>query len=199
MMQWSLVEVSNILRQDSILFVSVVDDGDSFLQGVVGLSVARELAVRGERVALIEKERELASAASGGNSGLGCTGYDAEKGSLEQRLLRRSIQRHPPLYRSFGLSYDHVNKCGSLVVAWTPDEVSELQNIVAENHAIGDTEARILSREQLIELEPALSRNCLGAVSTPREMIAEPWLVPMGYAESAKLHGCHISRGVEVT
>jgi glycerol-3-phosphate dehydrogenase len=169
------------------------------LTGVVGLSVARELAVRGEKVVLLEKSAELASAASGGNSGLGCTGYDAPRGSLEQHLLRRSIRRHPPLYRSFGLSYDHVNKCGSLVVAWTPEELNALQGILAENLQVGDTEAELLSREELLELEPSLAPNCLGALSTPREMIAEPWLVPMGYAESARLHGAALVTSVEVT
>ena len=51
-------------------------------------------------------------------------GYDAPHGSLESRLLRRSIRLHPELYRSFGLSMEggHVRKCGSLVVAWTQDE-----------------------------------------------------------------------------
>ena len=51
-----------------------------------------------------------AGAATSGNSGLGCTGYDAPVGSLERRLLRRAIRLHPNLYRSFGLSYAHVQK-----------------------------------------------------------------------------------------
>ena len=53
----------------------------------------------------------------------------------------------------------------------------------------GDTEAVILSQEELREMEPALSHEALGAVFCPREAVVEPWLVPMGYAESARLHG----------
>lgn len=52
-------------------------------------------------------------------------GYDAPVGSLERRLLRRSIRLHPQLYRSLGLSAaedSHVRKSGSLVVAWTPEQ-----------------------------------------------------------------------------
>jgi len=94
-------------------------------------------------------------------------------------LLRRSIQRHPHLYRSFGLSYAHVNKCGSLVVAWTAEELKNLSGILEENFRVGDTEAYLLSKEELLEMEPSLSTACLGALFTPREMIAEPWLVPM--------------------
>ncbi len=94
--------------------------------GVVGLSVARECAVRGARVTLVEREDDWAAAASSGNSGIGCTGYDAPVGSLERRLLRRSVQRHPELMRSFGLSHEHVRKCGSLVVAWTAEQLAQV-------------------------------------------------------------------------
>lgn len=166
--------------------------------GVVGLSVARELAVAGQKVALLEKEHALVTGASGGNSGLGCTGYDAPVGSLERKLLRRSIQRHPNLYRSLGLSYEHVSKSGSLVVAWTPEELKALPRILEENHEIGDGEAKLLTQEELRELEPALSKKALGAVHVPREMIAEPWLVPIAFAESARLHGADIRLGTQL-
>ena len=98
--------------------------------GVVGLACARECAVRGRSVILLEKEGCVAGGATSGNSGLGCTGYDAPRGSLESRLLRRSIERHQNLYRSFGLSHEHVRKCGSVVVAWTPEEVEALEDVL---------------------------------------------------------------------
>jgi glycerol-3-phosphate dehydrogenase len=166
--------------------------------GVVGLSVARELAVAGQKVVVLEKEHALVTGASGGNSGLGCTGYDAPEGSLERRLLRRSIQRHPNLYRSLGLSYEHVSKCGSLVVAWTPEQLKALPGILKENHEIGDAEVKLLSQGELRALEPSLSHAALGAVYVPREMIAEPWLVPIAFAESARLHGADIRLGTEL-
>ena len=86
--------------------------------GVVGLALARHLALSGKQVVVLEKEDTLVAGVSSGNSGLGCTGYDAPEGSLERRLLARSIQLHPSIMRSFGLSYAHVRKCGSLLVAW---------------------------------------------------------------------------------
>lgn len=167
--------------------------------GVVGLAVAREMAVRGRRVVLLEREDAVAAAASSGNSGIGCTGYDAPVGTLERRLLRRAIQLHPALLRSFGMSYEHVRKCGSLVVAWTPEELAKLPNILAENLEAGDTEAVQLSAAEVHELEPALSTEALGAVLCPREAVVEPWLVPAGYAHSAKLNGAELRMNREVT
>eukprot|EP01048_Picozoa_sp_COSAG05_P019517 COSAG05_NODE_3079_length_2340_cov_1.724230_1_plen_648_part_01 len=166
--------------------------------GVVGLAVARECAVRGRSVMLVEREPWLAAGASSGNSGIGCTGYDAPVGSLERRLLRRAVQLHPHLYRSFGLSYDHVRKCGSLIVAWNERELSKLPAVLSENREAGDTDACLLTQQELRELEPSLSHQALGAVLCPREAIVEPWLVPQGYAESARLHGAQLLTATSV-
>ena len=157
--------------------------------GLVGLAIARELGVRGKRVVLLEKEDSFASGASSGNSGLGHTGYDAPLGSLESKILRRSIQLHQNIYRSFGLSHEHVRKSGSLVVAWTPEELARLPQVLEENRLAGDMDAQLLDQEELRELEPELDHTALGAVLCPYEAVVEPWLVPLGYAESARLHG----------
>jgi glycerol-3-phosphate dehydrogenase len=160
--------------------------------GVVGLSVGRELAVRGHSTILVEKNDSICTGASSGNSGIGCTGYDAPEGSLERLLLRRSILRHPHLYRSLGLSYNHVRKCGALVVAWSPEELNKLNDVLQENHDAGDTESRIVSKEEMFEIEPALNRSAKGAVWVPREMVTEPWLVPIAYANSMLENGGEI-------
>ena len=165
--------------------------------GVVGLSVARECAVRGASVVLVEREDDWAAAASSGNSGIGCTGYDAPIGSLERQLLRRSIQRHPELMRSFGLSYEHVRKCGSLVVAWDAQALQKLPAVLAENEQAGDEEAAILSDVQVKEREPSLARGAMGAVWCPREAVVEPWLVAHGYAESASRCGARLILSTE--
>ena len=167
--------------------------------GIVGLAIARECAVRNYRVALFEKEDCFAAQASSGNSGLGCTGYDSPKGSLERKLLRRSIRLHQNLYRSFGLSHAHVKKCGSLVVAWTPEQMKKLPTVLEENRDAGDVDAQLLSRDELLELEPNLSSRALGAVLCPYEAIVEPWLVPIGYAESARRHGARLQTNSAVT
>jgi hypothetical protein len=167
--------------------------------GVVGLSVARSCAIQtNATILLIDKEDVVASGVSARNSGLGCTGYDAPIGSLERRLLRRSIRLHQNLYRSFGLSHQHVRKCGSLVVAWNETELAKLPEILQENRDAGDEEAVLLTQEELRKLEPNLSHQALGAVYCPYESVTEPWLVPMGYAESARLNGVTFQLGTEV-
>ena len=134
--------------------------------GVVGLSVARECSVRGAKTLIVEREDAFAAGASSGNSGIGCTGYDAPVGSLERQLLRRSIQRHPELMRSFGLSYEHVRKCGSLVVAWSEEQLTKLPEVLAENREAGDSEAAILTPAELRALEPPEQAAIFGRART---------------------------------
>ena len=166
--------------------------------GVVGLAVAREFAIRDMSVLVLEKDEHIVSGASSGNSGIGCTGYDAPPDSLERKLLRRSILRHPNLYRSLGLSYDHIRKCGALVVAWNHKELKQLPKILQENIDAGDTESILLAKNELLELEPSLNKDALGAVFANREMVTEPWLVPIAYAHSARLHGAEILVSKEI-
>ena len=99
---------------------------------------------------------------------------------------------------SFGLSHDHVRKTGSLVVAWTASQLSQLPAVLKANADAGDTSAVLLSRAELLELEPALSAQALGGVYCPREAVVEPFLVPICYASSAIANGADIRTGIEV-
>lgn len=116
-----------------------------------------------------------------------------------RRLLRRSIALHPRLYRSFGLSLSHVRKCGSMVVAWTPEQLAKLGEVLEESVKAGDSDAYRVSEEELRDLEPQLSSQALGAVVCPNEAVVEPFLIPIGYAESARRHGAELRLGTEVT
>lgn len=59
----------------------------------------------------------------------------------------------------------------------------------------------MLNVTELLDLEPALKQAAqvpLGGVLVPREVISEPWIVPIAYAESARLNGCHMETHAEV-
>ena len=167
--------------------------------GIVGLSVARELAARGKLVALFEQENDVcAGAATGGNSGLGATGYDAPLGSLERKLLLRSKEIHPNLYRQFGLSLEHVRKSGALVVAWSQLELDSAKKFINDQNS--DFNIQLLDKEETLELAPKLNSDLVhGSVFIPGEVISEPWLVYMGYLQNALDHGVEIFTKSQVT
>lgn len=100
--------------------------------------------------------------------------------------------------RSLGLSYQHVNKCGALVVAQSPSELPGLSDVVAANFLAGDTEAHKISSTELLQREPSLSPDAAGAVVVPREVVVEPWLIPIAYAHAALAHGADIFTGEHI-
>ena len=80
--------------------------------GVLGAAVAYALARRGVGALLLESEDELALRASGTNSGILHTGFDSKPGKLETRLILRSGQLRPHVFRELGLP---VIRCGAVL------------------------------------------------------------------------------------
>ena len=71
--------------------------------GVVGCAVTHALARRGVRAVLLEAEPGLALAASGTNSGILHTGFDAKPGELETSLILRSAVLREELLDELGV------------------------------------------------------------------------------------------------
>ena len=113
--------------------------------GVVGLACLRAATLKGWKCALVEAEPDLLSHASGGNSGIVCTGVDAASGTLERALIRDSISE----FRSYCADHNiPINPCGSLVCLFPWDipsgndggskHVTLLDHVLQESHVAGD-------------------------------------------------------------
>jgi glycerol-3-phosphate dehydrogenase len=78
--------------------------------GVVGAAVAYSLARRGVGAIVLEARDELATGASGTNSGILHTGFDSPPGELETRLILRSAALRDDAFAGSGLP---VARCGA--------------------------------------------------------------------------------------
>jgi glycerol-3-phosphate dehydrogenase len=157
--------------------------------GIVGLAILRAATLEGWRCALIERESDLLSWASGSNSGIICTGVDATPGTLERALIRDSISR----IRLFCAEMNVPNRpCGSLVCHWPWDMEDRLQKVLLESHEAGDTHACYLSADQVKRMEPNLNPDCLGAIHIPGEIVVDPWLFSIAFASHARENGASI-------
>ena len=78
--------------------------------GVVGSAVALALARRGRQVTLYEAEPEVGLAASGTNSGILHTGFDATLGELETALILRAAPLREEAISALGVA---VLRCGA--------------------------------------------------------------------------------------
>ena len=136
--------------------------------GVVGLAVARALALAGREVMVLEGEGAIGTGTSSRNSEVIHAGIYYPPGSLKARLC---VQGKAMLYdycAERGIAH---RRCGKLIVANTPSQLAALPGIVERARANGVDDLRLLTGEEARALEPAL--QCLGAVHSPSTGIVD--------------------------
>ncbi|GGC97778.1 NAD(P)/FAD-dependent oxidoreductase [Aquisalinus flavus] len=130
--------------------------------GVVGLAVARALALSGREVMVLEQHDAFGTETSSRNSEVIHAGIYYEPGSLKARLCVRGKAMLYPYLAERGVP--HLN-CGKLIVATSPAEVPGLQKLMARAEENGVRDLRLLSAEEAQAMEPALS--CEAAIWSP--------------------------------
>lgn len=135
--------------------------------GIVGLAIARALAVRGCRVTVLERY-ERAVGASVRNFGQ-IWPIGVPNGALYERALL-SCGIWLELLQDTGIWHD---TCGSLHVAYAEDELAVLQQYAEANRT--RRPCRMLSRDAALALSPALVPDGLhGALFNADEMVIDP-------------------------
>ena len=121
--------------------------------GVVGLAVARELALCGLETIVLEADGGIGNGTSSRNSEVIHAGIHDLPGSLKASLCvagRRALYAYCDAH---GVGH---RRCGKLVVATTPEQVERLRGIERRALANGVEGLRWLSGAEARELEPAL-------------------------------------------
>jgi (S)-2-hydroxyglutarate dehydrogenase len=124
--------------------------------GIVGLSTARELlsCYPFHEVTLLEKEAQIATHQTGHNSGVIHSGIYYPPGSLKAKLCREGVG----LLEKFCLENEiEIQRCGKLILATREEELSFIDRLFAWGQVNGVPDLKILTKEQLHELEPTVS------------------------------------------
>src|SRR4051794_13622580 len=151
--------------------------------GVVGLGIARRLALAGLEVVVLEAAEGVGTATSSRNSEVIHAGIYYPADSLMARMCVAGKRALYDYCRDHGIPH---RNCGKLIVATTPSETAKLQSIKAHAEANGVLDMQILSSEAARELEPAL--NCDAALLSPSTGIVDShayMLALRGDAEAA--------------
>ncbi len=163
--------------------------------GVVGCAMARRFTLEGARVVLVERGADILSGASKGNSAILHTGFDAPPRSVELSCMQEGYQEYLDIHRQMNLP---LLETGALVVAWSEEDLTRLDAIIAQAHANGVLDTTRINRAELGALEPALARTALGAVRVPGEFLIDPWSAPLAYLRQAVAHGAQVRLGMEI-
>jgi len=121
--------------------------------GLVGLATAYQLLRRRPdlRLALVEKEPEIAYHQSGHNSGVLHAGLYYPPGSLKARLCREGKAELETFAQSHGIP---VELCGKLVVALDASELRSLEALRERAEANGVPGLETVGQARIRELEP---------------------------------------------
>jgi len=151
--------------------------------GVIGLALARRLALAGREVVVLEEAEGIGTVTSSRNSEVIHAGIYYPAGSW---MARMCVAGRQALYRYCSEHGIPHSNCGKLIVATTPEETTKLAAIRAHAEANGVADMQTLAGEAARELEPAL--QCDAALLSPSTGIIDShayMLSLRGEAESA--------------
>ena len=152
--------------------------------GVVGLAVARALAVSGREVLVLEAERWIGSHTSSRHSEVIHAGLYYPKGSLKARAC---IAGRHMLYAYCAERGVPHKRIGKLVVACTEAEVTTLRAVMAKAVANGVEELEWLGGNEARGLEPALF--ALAAFHSPVTGIVDSHALMLAYEADLEAAG----------
>jgi len=164
--------------------------------GIVGLATALRLTESRPdlRVAILEKEHELATHQSGHNSGVLHAGLYYARGSLKARLCRQGKAELEAYAEAHGIP---VRYPGKLVVALTEDELPRLADIKTRATANGVEGLEEIGPERIRELEPQAAG--IRALWSPRTGIIDFRALALAYADDLRARGVAIHTARLVT
>jgi L-2-hydroxyglutarate oxidase len=135
--------------------------------GIIGLAAAYRLSANFD-VTVLEKEPAVGSHQSGHNSGVLHAGLYYKPGSRKARLAVRGIRQMVEFCREHSIAHEI---CGKVVVATSAEELPRLKTLYDRGQQNGLLGLRMLSREELREIEPHAAG--IAAVRVPEEGIAD--------------------------
>jgi L-2-hydroxyglutarate oxidase LhgO len=121
--------------------------------GVVGLAIAREFALAGREVVIVEAESRIGAGISSRNSEVIHAGLYYPTGLLKTRLC---VEGKALLYRFCEDFHVAHRRCGKLLVAATAAEIPKLEALAAQAARNGVADLVWLGGEEARRLEPAL-------------------------------------------
>lgn len=162
--------------------------------GVVGLAIARALAMAGHEVMVAERHDIIGSETSSRNSEVIHAGIYYPKDSLRAKYC---VEGKHQLYRFCEENgVDHA-RCEKLIVAANADQLERLDAIKATAAANGVDDLRRLSGDEAMQLEPAVF--CTGALLSPSTGLVDSHGFMLALEGHAEAHGGQVALQTDIT
>ena len=183
--------LTNIIRD--MILNSEINEFDVIIVGggATGAGTARDCALRGMRVLLVERF-DFAAGATGRNHGLlhsgaryAVTDRESAAECIKENMILRKIARHC------------VEENGGLFISLPEDDLS-YQNLFVESCRAAGIDAQVIDPAEARLIEPSVNPAIIGAVKVPDGSI-DPFRLTLANVIDAKAHGAKVLVYHEVT
>ncbi len=162
--------------------------------GITGTLIAHSLSRYDLKVALLEKESDVAFGASGANSAIVHSGHDPKEGSLKAVYNLRGNRMYRDVCEDLKVAYRQI---GAFVVATSEEEEEKLDTLI-DNCIRRQIPYEVLSGDELRSREKNLSDDVTKGLSLPTTGIITPWEVCMAATEEFVMNGGDLCLETEV-
>lgn len=162
--------------------------------GIVGTILAKDLSQFHCKVALLDKENDVANGATNANSAIIHTGYDPEDDTLKAKLNVEGARMYESLCEELHCKYKTV---GAFIVACGEEEEKHL-DVLADRAKRRNIPFEWLSGDQAREKEKNLSLSVTKALNFYTTAVVYPWQIAEACAEVAVNNGVELLLNHEV-
>lgn len=163
--------------------------------GVIGSAVAHALCYYEGKVAILEKAADLAEGASKANSGIVHAGFDAKPGTQKAKYNVEGAKMFKALCQEVGAPY---GQPGALVLGFDEKDRKILENLYHQGIENGVEGLKILTKEEVLQMEPNTNPHIIGALYAETSGITSPYELTYDLADMAALNGTDIFRETQV-
>lgn len=164
--------------------------------GIIGTSIARELAKYDIKTILIDKENDVSNGTTKANSAIVHAGYDANPGSNKAKFNVLGNKMYEELCKELDVPF---KKIGSLVLAFDNEDIDTLKELKLKGQTNGVEGLELLTKEEVLNLEPNINKNIKGALYAKSAGIVGPFELSIALAENAVDNGVELILNSEVT
>lgn len=215
--RWSDIVLAGIIAADKNPYIGLVNDiectggkptpmrkpnlEDSALEweepdiliiggGIIGCAIARELSEYELDILLVEKEHDVAMQASGRNTGVVHSGVGLKKGTQKHIYTKLGNAMFEDICTQLGVGF---HRCGQLF--YYTKRIWDAFLFFPWLYWIwhGAKGVRVVKRDELQQLEPAINPDIGAALFCPSDGVVCPFDLTIAYAENAVQNGVAIS------
>ncbi len=164
--------------------------------GVIGASIARELSKYQLSTILIEAENDVSMGSSKANSAIIHGGYAESHSKVKGRFCYKGRVQFSKLDKELNFGY---KENGSFVIAFEEENLPKLEELKANGELNGLTDLSILTKDEIIKLEPNINPEVKYALYCKGAGICSPYEFVIALTENAIHNGVELKLNTEVT